>query len=141
MTTGKHFAKVAALILPIRWKQRLLALIERKLVMKTSQLQQNSLRLGIQAHQWGGLAFMLGNVLFVFNKLNEMSRLFLSRSMPDVISGQDPLLILVGQVALIFGYIAYYQFYARRVERLGKIALQRETLRIGFRHFRRLARP
>jgi hypothetical protein len=75
-------------------------------------------------HQWGGVAFMLGNLLFLVNKLNEMSRLFLSRPMPDVISGRDTLLIIIGQVALIIGYVAYFQFYAPRVERFGKIALR-----------------
>jgi len=75
-------------------------------------------------HQWGGAAFMLGNVLFLVNKLNEMSRLFLSRPMPDVISGENLGLILLGQVALIIGYVAYYQVYSRRVGRLGTIALR-----------------
>lgn len=77
-----------------------------------------------KAHQWGGAAFMLGNVLFIVNKLDEMSRLFLSRPMPDVISGQDPLLILIGQVALMIGYVAYYQFYAPRVGRQAQYALR-----------------
>ena len=48
---------------------------------------------------------MLGNVLFLVNKLDEMSRLFLSRPMPDVISGRDGLLIVIGQVALIIGHV------------------------------------
>jgi len=74
--------------------------------------------------RWGGLAFVFGNVLFVVNKLDEMSRLFLSRPMPDVISGQNPGLILLGQVALIIGYVAYYQSYSQRVGRLGKYALR-----------------
>lgn len=78
----------------------------------------------IPLHRWAGAAFMIGNVLFLMNKLNEMSRLFLSRWMPDVISGQDPLLILVGQAALIIGYVGLYQVYASRVERMGKIALR-----------------
>lgn len=77
-----------------------------------------------KTHQWGGAAFMLGNVLFLVNKLNEMSRLFLSRPMPDVISGRDGLLIVIGQAALIIGYAAYFQFYAGRAGRLGKIALR-----------------
>jgi hypothetical protein len=77
-----------------------------------------------KAQQWGGLAFVFGNVLFVVNKLDEMSRLFLSRPMPDVISGQNPGLILFGQVALIIGYVAYYHFYAPRVGRPGKYALR-----------------
>jgi hypothetical protein len=79
--------------------------------------------LGNKTHQWGGAAFMLGNVLFLVNKFNDMSRLFLSRPMPDVISGQNMLLIIIGQVALIIGYIAYFQLYAQRVGRVGKIAL------------------
>ncbi|MEK7328895.1 MAG: hypothetical protein AAB217_26925 [Chloroflexota bacterium] len=74
--------------------------------------------------QVGGIAFVLGNILFLVNKLNEMSRLFLSRPMPDVISGRNPGLILIGQVALVIGYVAYYQFYAPRVGRLGKYALR-----------------
>ncbi|MEO7912576.1 MAG: hypothetical protein ABIV47_23245 [Roseiflexaceae bacterium] len=67
---------------------------------------------------------MFGNLLFVLNKLDEMSRLFLSRPMPDVISGQNFGLILLGQVALIIGYVAYYQCYAPRVGRPGKYALR-----------------
>jgi hypothetical protein len=67
---------------------------------------------------------MLGNVLFIANKLNEMSRLFLSRPMPDVISGQDPWLILLGQAALIIGHVAFYQFYFQRVGRSGRVALR-----------------
>ena len=77
-----------------------------------------------KAQHWGGLAFMVGNLLFVFNKLDEMSRLFLSRPMPDVISGQNIGLILFGQVVLIIGYVAYYQFYTPRVSRSGKNALR-----------------
>jgi hypothetical protein len=74
--------------------------------------------------RWGGAAFMLGSLLFLLNKLNEMSRLFLSRPMPDVISGQDVLLILLGQVTLTMGFVAYYWLYSRRVGRFGKIALR-----------------
>jgi hypothetical protein len=73
--------------------------------------------------QWGGAAFMLGSLLFLVNKLNEMSRLFLSRPMPDVISGQNTLLIILGQVSLIIGFAGYYWLYARRVGRFGKIVL------------------
>ena len=73
--------------------------------------------------KWGGAAFMLGNLLFFVNKLNEMSRLFLSRWMPDVISGQNMLLILIGQAALIIGYAAFFRQYARAAGRFGKIAL------------------
>jgi hypothetical protein len=75
-------------------------------------------------HQWGGVAFVLGNALFMVNKFNDMSRLFLGRLMPDVISGQNPALIFLGQVSLIFGYLTYYGFYARGATRLSKNALR-----------------
>jgi hypothetical protein len=75
-------------------------------------------------HQWGGAAFMLGNVLFLANKFNDMSRLFLSRPMADVISGQNLLLIFIGQVALIIGYVAFLKTYSQRVSPFGKIALR-----------------
>ncbi|TAH49341.1 MAG: hypothetical protein EYC68_17395 [Chloroflexota bacterium] len=74
-------------------------------------------------YQWGGIAFMLGNVLFVVNKIDEMSRHFFGRPMPDVISGDDILLILIGQIGLIIGYVAFYKFYTPRVGRQAKIAL------------------
>lgn len=66
---------------------------------------------------------MLGNLLFIVNKLNEMSRLFLSRWMADVISGEDILLIFIGQGLLIIGYAAFFRCYARRVGRWGRYAL------------------
>ena len=75
-------------------------------------------------YQWGGALFMLGSVLFIVNKLNEMSRLFLSRPMPDVISGKDLLLIFIGQFAYILGYAAFYKLYSEHVQRSGKMALR-----------------
>jgi hypothetical protein len=74
--------------------------------------------------RWGGLAFVIGNVLFLVNKFNEMSRLFLGRPMPDVISGQTPGLILLGQTALILGYVAYFRVYSPRLGQQGKTALR-----------------
>jgi hypothetical protein len=82
------------------------------------------IRLSLDIHQCGGVAFVLGNALFMVNKLNDMSRLFLGRLMPDVISGQNPALIFLGQVTLIFGYLTYYRFYARGATRLSKNALR-----------------
>ena len=67
---------------------------------------------------------MLGNLLFLVNKLNEMSRLFLSRPMPDVISGQDVMLIVVGQAALITGYAAFYRVYAPSASRFARNMLR-----------------
>lgn len=90
----------------------------------TARMRLRELFLTHTAQQWGGLAFAFGNVLFVVNKLDEMSRLFLSRPMPDLIAGQHTGLILLGQVALVIGYVAYYQYYAARVGRWGKYALR-----------------
>lgn len=92
--------------------------------MKTSQLPRRASVLGLQTHQLGGLAFVLGNFLFVVNKWDEMSRLFFGRYIPDVISGQNPGLILLGQAALLFGYLTYYQFYAPRAGGAGRNALR-----------------
>ena len=72
----------------------------------------------------GGAAFMLGNLLFIVNKLDEMSRLFLFRPMPDLISGQDLLLIVIGQVAVIIGYVGYFQVYAPRAGRFARKMLR-----------------
>ncbi len=51
----------------------------------------------------GGVAFMIGNLLFVLNKLDDMSRLFLSRPIPDLISGQNPVIIIFGKIAILRG--------------------------------------
>ena len=87
---------------------------------------ETTLRLSktIAFHHWAGAAFVLGNVLFIVNKLNEMSRLFLARPMPDVISGQTPLLIFIGQLPLILGYLGLYRYYAPMVGKPAKIALR-----------------
>ena len=74
--------------------------------------------------QLGSMAFMVGNTLFFANKLNEMSRLFFSRSMADVISGQNLFLILLGQITLIIGFVAYYQLYSPRTEKFARLALR-----------------
>lgn len=58
-----------------------------------------------------GASFALGNLLFLGNKVNEMSRLFLGKFMPDLISGEDRLLIAFGQVLLIFGYVGFIKTY------------------------------
>lgn len=79
--------------------------------------------LNSKTHQWGGAAFMVGSLLFLINKLNEMSRLFLSRLMPDVIDGQNTLLILLGQVAFFFGYVAFWQLHAPQAGRWARKAM------------------
>ena len=62
-------------------------------------------------HRIGGAAFMLGNLLFLVNKLDEISHNFLDRPMADVISGEDRLLIVFGQVLLITGYVGFLKTY------------------------------
>lgn len=86
---------------------------------------ETTLRLSktISLYRFGGAAFMLGSTLFLVNKLDEMSRLFFSRWMPDMISGQSALLILIGQAAYILGYVAFFRFYAPHLSRTGKNAL------------------
>jgi hypothetical protein len=89
-------------------------------------------------HRWGGAIFALGNLLFMTNKLNDMSRLFLGHTMPDVISNQNSVLILFGQVSLTIGYLAYYQFYASRVGKSGRNALRLFSgggILLAFGHF------
>jgi hypothetical protein len=71
----------------------------------------------------GGAAFVLGHALFILNKLDEMSRFVLDRPIPDLISGEHSLLILIGQLSLIIGYVLYFKFYAPRVGRRGRRAL------------------
>ncbi len=66
----------------------------------------------IPLHRLGGAAFMLGNLLFLANKFDEMSRLFLGRYMADVISGEDRLLIAFGQGLLLVGYVGFLKTYA-----------------------------
>lgn len=78
----------------------------------------------IPFHRWAGLAFALGNLLFLVNKLNEMSRLFLGRPIPDVISGQNTLLIFIGQILLISGYAGFWQTYSPGLARPARIALR-----------------
>lgn len=77
-----------------------------------------------KSYQLAGIALILGNLLFFVNKLDEMSRLFLSKWIPDVISGEDILLILIGQGALIIGYIAFLRLYSQRAGRFGKNSLR-----------------
>ena len=73
--------------------------------------------------RWGGAALALGNTLFLANKFDEMSRLFLGRSMPDVISGENIALIVLGQLALVIGYLAFWRRYSRNIGRAGRVAL------------------
>ena len=59
-----------------------------------------------------GAAFVLGNLLFLLNKVDEMSRHFLNHPIPDLISGEDRLLIAFGQLLLITGYVGFLKAYS-----------------------------
>ena len=61
--------------------------------------------------RFSGAAFALGNLLFLGNKMDEMSRHFFNRPMPDLISGEDRLLIAFGQILLLFGYVGFLKSY------------------------------
>lgn len=91
---------------------------------RTRLTKEPTMKTNTFSTQWGGAAFMLGSLLFLVNKLNEMSRLFLGHWIDDLISGQNGLLILIGQVAYIIGYITFWQLYAPRVGQQGKNALR-----------------
>lgn len=70
-----------------------------------------------------GLALALGSLAFILNKANELSRVFLNRPMPDMITGRDSILLLLGQVLLVVGLFGFYRLYAARVSGLAKIGL------------------
>lgn len=77
----------------------------------------------IQTSRWGGLALIVGSALFIVNKFDDMSRVFLNNTMPDLISGENVLLVGIGQVALVTGLLGCYFLYAGRCSRIGKIGL------------------
>ena len=74
-------------------------------------------------YRWSGLALVLGSLLFILNKADEMSRVFLNRHIPDLITGRDSVLIATSQVLLVIGLLAGYLVYAKRCNRAGKIGL------------------
>lgn len=74
--------------------------------------------------RWGGAAFMLGNALFLVNKLDEMARTFFDRQIPDPISGDNVVVVVLGQLLLVAGYLAFYRRYAPHVSRASRNALR-----------------
>jgi len=73
--------------------------------------------------RWGGSALVAGSLLFILNKLDDMSQAFFDRPMRDLITGRDSALIAVGQVLLVIGLLGYYLVYAKRCNRPGKLGL------------------
>ncbi|MCA1607758.1 MAG: hypothetical protein LC775_20355 [Acidobacteria bacterium] len=76
-----------------------------------------------QASRWGGSALIVGSVLFIINKFDDMSRVFLNSPIPDLITGKSMVLIAIGQIALVIGLLGCYLLYAKRSNRIGKIGL------------------
>lgn len=79
--------------------------------------------LSTRTYRWSGAALVLGSVLFIVNKFNDISAVFLNRFIPDVISGQNLLLVAAGQIALVIGLFGCYRLYAARTNKFGKIGL------------------
>src|SRR6476661_4336331 len=77
----------------------------------------------IQTGRWSGAALILGSVLFIVNKFDDMSQVYLNRPFPDVITGQSTALIALGQIALVLGFWGCYLLYAKRANLAGKIGL------------------
>lgn len=68
----------------------------------------------IQTGRWSGAALILGSVLFIVNKFDDMSQVYLNRSFPDVITGQSMAVIALGQIALVLGFAGCYLLFAKR---------------------------
>ena len=77
----------------------------------------------IQVNRWSGAAFILGSVLFIVNKFDSMSQVYLNRPFPDLIAGQSIAVIALGQIALVFGCWGCYLLYAERAHLAGRIGL------------------
>jgi hypothetical protein len=79
--------------------------------------------INVNVNRWGGSALVVGSLLFILNKLNDMSRVFLNTPIPDLITGRDIFLMAAGQVLLVIGFWGCYLVYAKRSNRPGKIGL------------------
>jgi hypothetical protein len=77
----------------------------------------------IQTGRWSGAALILGSVLFIVNKFDDMSQVYLNRPFPDVITGQSIAVIALGQIALVLGFLGCYLLYSRRANLVGRIGL------------------
>lgn len=74
-------------------------------------------------HRWSGIALCIGSTLFIVNKFNDLSRVFLNTPVPDLITGSSFGLLAIGQIALAGGCIGCYLLYADRTGRAGKVGL------------------
>lgn len=74
-------------------------------------------------YRWSGAALAVGSLLFIVNKFNDMSRIYLNVPLRDVIPGDNVLLVALGQILLVVGCLGCYLVYAKRTSRTGKIGL------------------
>ncbi len=70
-----------------------------------------------------GGALIVGSLLFIANKVDDMGQVYLNQSLPDLITGESLLALAIGQVALALGVVGCYLLYAKRTNVLGKIGL------------------
>jgi FtsH-binding integral membrane protein len=77
----------------------------------------------IQTSRWSGAALIIGSTLFIVNKFDDMSQVYLNRPFPDLITGQSIAVIALGQIALVLGFWGCYLLYAKRTNLMGKIGL------------------
>jgi hypothetical protein len=79
--------------------------------------------LSLAIHRLTGAALMVGSLLFIVNKVDDMGRVYLNQSLPDLITGESLLALAIGQVALALGVVGCYLVYAKRTNLLGKLGL------------------
>jgi len=74
-------------------------------------------------NRWTGGALVIGSLLFIVNKFNDMSQTYLNRPMPDLITGRDIAWLALGPVLLAIGCWGWYQIYAKRSSAPAKVGL------------------
>jgi hypothetical protein len=79
--------------------------------------------LSLALHRLTGAALIVGSLLFIVNKVDDMGRVYLNQSLPDLITGESLLFLAIGQAALALGVVGCYLLYAKRTNLLGKIGL------------------
>ena len=65
-------------------------------------------------HRLTGAALIGGSLLFIVNKFNDMSRIYLNVPLRDVIPGENVLLVALGQILFVVGCLGCYLVYAKR---------------------------
>jgi hypothetical protein len=74
-------------------------------------------------HRLTGAALIVGSLLFIVNKVDDMGQVYLNQSLPDLITGESLLVLAIGQSALALGVAGCYLLYAKRTNLVGKVGL------------------